>query len=249
VSNRVARLLVATFAACAIAWSAEVIPLHQINRPFADTANAILSGEIFDATRLHAVMDKFDAGPPQVLEGSGLDGVALIRIFLLEQQLKSATREVSISDYNQLRLSVSTALAQSPANAFMWLSAFWLKRLRGDPAADDLNLLRMSYRLGPNEGWIAVRRSPLSLAAFPSLPHDLEEEALQEFVGLVRSGFYADAANVLAGPGWPIRRQLLDGLINLEEDNRRQFASTLASRDLEDVVVPGLQERRRDGWR
>jgi hypothetical protein len=55
-------------------------------------------------------MDKFDAGAPRVLEASGLDGVVLIRIFLLEQQLKSATREASISDY----VSVSTALAQSP---------------------------------------------------------------------------------------------------------------------------------------
>jgi hypothetical protein len=209
----------------------------------------MLSGEIFDATHLRALIDKFDADPSRVLEKPGLDGVVLIRISLLQQQLKSATHEVSISDYDKLQLSVRAALAQSPTDALMWLSAFWLKRLRGDPAVDDLKLLRMSYRSGPNEGWIAIRRSPLSLAAFQSLPHDLQQESLQEFVGLVRSGYYADAADILAGPGWPVRDQLLGGLIKLEEATRRGFANTLEAKDVDDVVVPGLEQRRRDGWR
>jgi hypothetical protein len=247
--NRVARLLAIAFGALAIAWSAEVIPLHRIDQPLANTANAILSGEVFDITRLRALMDRLDKEPPRILEASGLDGVALIRISLLEQQLNSPDRAVSITDYDKARLDVGAALARSPANPFMWLSAFALKRLRGEPAADDLNLLRMSYRLGPNEGWIAIRRNPISVSAFASLPQDLQDAALQEFVGLVQSGFHDDAANVLAGPGWPIRGQLLGRLINLDEDTRRQFANVLASRDLEDVVVPGLQARRRDGWR
>ena len=246
--NRVARLLAVAFGALAIAWSAEVIPLHRIGQPLANTADAILSGEIFDIARLHALMDRLDKEPPRILEASGLDGVALIRMSLLEQQLKSPGRAVSISDYDKARLDVGAALARSPTNAYMWLSAFGLKRLRGDPAADDLKLLRMSYRLGPNEGWIAVRRSPLSIAAFASLPQDLQEAALQEFVGLVGSGLRDDAANILAGPGWPIRDQLLSRLINLDEDSRRQFANVLAAKDLEGVVVPGLQPRRRDSW-
>ena len=246
--NRVARLLAVAFGALAIAWSAEVIPLDRIDQPLANTANAILSGEIFDIARLRALLGRLDTEPPPGLEASGLDGVALIRISLLEQQLKSPDRAVSISDYDKARLDVGAALARSPANPYMWLSAFGLKRLRGDPAADDLNLLRMSYRLGPNEGWIAIRRNPLSIAAFASLPQDLQEAALQEFVGLVRSGLHDDAANILAGPGWPIRDRLLSRLINLDEYSRRRFANVLASRDLEDVVVPGLPARRRDSW-
>ena len=63
----------------------------------------------------------------------------------------------------------------------------------------DLTLLRMSYWSGPNEAWIAVRRNSLALGVFPSLPGDLAEQALSEFVGLVRSGLYSACGKY---PGW-----------------------------------------------
>ena len=125
----------------------------------------------------------------------------------------------------------------------MWLTDFWLKRLRGESVDRDLNLLRMSYWSGPNEGWIAVRRNPLALGVFPSLPGDLAEQALSEFVGLVRSGLYADASNILAGPGWAIHEQLLSRLVQVEEADRREFARAIASKDVGEVTVPGLEER------
>ena len=141
------------------------------------------------------------------------------------------------------RSIVSASLAQSPSSSFMWLIDFWLKHLRRESVDSDLNLLRMSYWSGPNEGWIAIRRNPLALGVFKSLPNEIAEQALSEFVGLVRSGLYADASNILAGPGWAIHEQLLSRLAQLEEADRREFARVIASKDLDGVTVPGVEER------
>jgi hypothetical protein len=101
----------------------------------------------------------------------------------------------------------------------------------------------MSYWSGPNEAWIAVRRNPLALSVFVSLPGDLAEQALLEFIRLVRSGLYADASNILAGPGWAIHEQLLSRLAEVDEADRRGLARALRSKDLEGVTVPGVEER------
>ena len=124
----------------------------------------------------------------------------------------------------------------------MWLTEFTLKRLRGE-GADDMNLLRMSYWSGRNEAWIAIRRNRLTLGIFPSLPGDLAEQAQSEFVGLVRSGLYGDAAYSLAVPGWAIREQLLGRLAPVPEAERRGFAKALELRDIDDVEIPGLEKR------
>ena len=174
-------------------------------------------------------------------EPSALWGATVIRTFLLEEQLKSGDR--SASDYDRLQSNVDAALAHSPTDSFTWLVAFWLRRLRFEPTANDSRLLRMSYWSGPNEAWIAVRRNPVALGVFPSLPDDLADQALSEFVRLLRSRLYTEASNILAGPGWAIREQLLSRLSQVDEVDRRGFARALRSKDLDGVTVPGVDER------
>jgi hypothetical protein len=202
-----------------------------------------LSGEKFNAAQLSAMKRQLNVAPARPLQASALSSAVIIRLLLLQDQLKAGNRQPPASDLVELQMVVSAALAQSPTSSFMWLTDLWLNRLRGEPADGDLNLLRMSYWSGPNEAWIAVRRNPLALGIFPSLPGELAEQALSEFVRLVRSGLYTDASNILAGPGWTIHEQLLGRLVQVDEADRRRFAKALASKDLEGVTVPGVDER------
>ena len=50
-----------------------------------------------------------------------------------------------------------------------------------------VNYLRLSYRLGPNESWIALWRNKLAFALFERLPADLSKQAIDEFVGLLNT--------------------------------------------------------------
>lgn len=237
--NAVWRSLIAIFGICAIAWAIDVIPTYHRDAPYADIAERILWGEKFNAAQLDAMRRQLDATPARpIVQASALSGATVMRLLLLEEGMKAGTRQPSASDLANLQTVVSATLAQSPTNAFVWLEDFWLKRRQVESA--DFNLLRMSYRSGPNEAWIALRRNPVALGVFQSLPSDVAEQTLSEFAGLVRSGLYADAVNILAGPGWAIHEQLLSRLVQVDEAARRSFASVLDSKNLDHVSVPGV---------
>jgi hypothetical protein len=241
-ANSVRRSFVAMFGICAIAWAIDAILVYRTDAPLAETAQHILWGEKFNASQLTAVKRRLDGVSARPVLPSALSGAAVVRLLLVEDELKAGNRQPSASDLAELQKVVSTALAQSPTDSFMWLTDLWLKRLRGESAENNLDLLRMSYWSGPNEAWIAIRRNPLALGVFASLPSELAEQALSEFVGLVRSGLYLDASNILAGPGWAVREQLLSRLVQVEEADRYAFARLLAFRDL-GVTVPGTEQR------
>jgi hypothetical protein len=98
----------------------------------------------------------------------------------------------------------------------------------------------MSYDLGSYAGWIAVKRDRLALAAFAALPNDLAEQAISEFVALVRWGLVADASAIAAGTPPQLRSILFARLKYLDYEQRRAFAGAIYGREVDDVPVPGI---------
>lgn len=238
------RVVIASLGIVAIVWAIVAARAYSKDALLADTAKAILSGDKFNPKQVESIKRRVATPTADLNEASALSGAAIMRMFLLEEQLKSGNHELSVSDYDQLQTNVGDALARSPTDSFMWLAAFWLKRLRFQPAVSDLNLLRMSYWSGPNEGWIAIKRIPLALGTFGSLPPDLAEQALQDFVGLVRSGFIRQAAGVLEGPGAAMRNQLAGKLLTVDTVYRQALARELEEKDIEGVVIPGIEKQK-----
>jgi hypothetical protein len=89
---------------------------------------------------------------------------------------------------------------------------YWLEVNENGFSNKALDYLRMSYVLGPNEGWISAKRNGFALAIYDQLPEDIAERVVPEFVSLVRSGFHPQAAANLAGPGWSKRETLVAAL-------------------------------------
>ena len=112
---------------------------------------------------------------------------------------------------------------------------------------EDLKYLGLSYQLGPNEGWVALKRNRAAFAAFQQLPPDLAEHALSEFVSLLESKFYEQAADIFTGPAWPVRDVIVPRLKDVAEDRRRFFAQILSSRDY-DVELPGIKFPEKLPW-
>ena len=73
----------------------------------------------------------------------------------------------------------------SPGDPFVWLTLFGLDAARNGLTPGNERYLRLSYALGPNEGWIAYWRVQLALAQFERLPTDLSNDVLDDFVKLV----------------------------------------------------------------
>jgi hypothetical protein len=138
------------------------------------------------------------------------------------------------------------ALSCSPTDAYLWLSLYWLNALTEGSKPSDLELLRMSYREGPNEGWLMAKRNHLALAIFPSLPPDLANRALTEFAELLQPEFVSAAADNFAGLGSSVREALLERIKDAPQSERYTFAQRLADRGVE-VAVPGIVLPKRAG--
>src|SRR4051794_40667356 len=128
--------------------------------------------------------------------------------------------------------AIRHSLACSPADPFLWLVLYSL-----EPAAQ-LGYLSASYRLGPNEGWIAVKRNPVAFEAFDELPEDLRGRVVQEFVRLLEIELYDAAVKIFVGAAWDKRELILSKLDRLPLPTRQMFAEALAAADY-DVTVPG----------
>jgi hypothetical protein len=130
------------------------------------------------------------------------------------------------------------ALSATPADSFLWLALFWRNNWADGFAPSNVGRLMMSYETGPNEGWIAQRRSPVALALYSQLNPKLRDAAATEFAGLVQSYFKQTVA-ILLGPGWAARDDLLPRLAAVGELQRNVFARELYHAGA-DVVVPGV---------
>jgi hypothetical protein len=235
------RGLIAGVGICSIVWAFSASAARRAEAPFGIAARDILRGESFDAEKLGELKRQLDSTPEDQLRPAAMDNVAIIRLRLLDAGLADRTTPAGSTDQAEVGAILTAALSQDPSNSFLWLADYWLDRSRGDVADLGAKFLRMSYQSGPNEGWIAMRRNPVALGNFSSLPGDLSERALSEFVRLVQSGLYGNAVNILVGPGWPVRQQLLSRLAPLDEDVRFAMAREIARKDFDGVSLSGIQ--------
>jgi hypothetical protein len=238
------RILIVIVGACAIGWSIFTIRIYRLEAAFAAPALRILAEDRFSPEQLNALAHQIDVAPVASLRPTALSNVATIQLRLAEVALQSGNAQLAAAAFDKLQSTVGAVLERAPSSSFMWLTNYWVHSVRSGNPANALKSLGMSYAEGPNEGWIAVRRNPVALRAFSSLPDQLADEALNEFARLVSSGYYPEAANNLAHSGWSVHDKLLARLAPLDEGDRRRFAKALEAYDLEGVVVPGIEDSR-----
>ncbi len=244
-----ARIVLILIGSAALAWAATVAPMFWQQSPLDQMADRLMRGIAFNPERLRAFVPEAAAVEQRTFPTpKGLRSAALLRLALVEQDFGSGDRENMDADLGALDAAVVRALSHSPADAFLWLAAFWGRSLNGNANEANLALLRMSYDTGPREGWIALKRNRVALALYPQLTPDLKEDAMREFAALVSSGLYDDAASILAGPGWPLRERLLARLTSVDYLHRQRFAALLAREGYE-VPVPGIELVPQRPWR
>lgn len=241
-----ARIFVCGFAVLAFVWAFSVIPVFWRQSPIENIAKRIISEDSFKVELLTSIKPA-DSGLKKLQDRSAsvLSAAAVINLRLLEQAIaRSDLKELDGLMIETCRL-VRQSLANAPADPFLWTVLFWLENTRNGFDSARLGYLKMSYLFGPNEGWVGVKRNRFALAIYPSLTPDLAENAMSEFSHLVGSNYFDVAADILEGPGWPIRDILLSGLKDVDEISRQTFAKVVYRRGF-DLAVPGVE---RPEWR
>jgi hypothetical protein len=234
----------------AVAWAISVLPTFLRDTPINQVAGRIVEGEIYREPVLLSlipVLEKIERDP--LCRPVSQRSATIVRLRLLESAIALGDR-MSIDDrLEQLLKSTRISLRCSPADSFLWLILYWADGSRNGFDARHIGYLRLSYELGPNEGWVAVKRNRYAFAIFEQLPADLANQALDEFVGLVRSGFYRDASEILVGPGWRLRDMLLPRLANIEERHRQNFNWEVSQRGYRPGETPANLRPEARPWR
>ncbi|QDM24528.1 hypothetical protein FIU28_16935 [Tardiphaga sp. vice154] len=214
------RLALATSAVVAIVWGAFCLPVFFDQMRLEATQNLIIQNVPIGqeaVTSLMPLLDRAAARPdciPAIDRSS-----AIIRLRIAESAPSSESHDQADGRMKALDHALRKSLGCAPADSYLWLVLFWTRNTRDGFTPANLDLLRMSYRLGPNEGWIVPKRSYLSLTLFDVLPPDLAAETRAEFARLVKSELYSEAMAILSGPGWPYRDMLMASLSSVPERN------------------------------
>ena len=210
----------------------------------------ITYGEPFKAETLaglHSAITTIEA--KEYCRPAALRAGAFIRIREFENAIPTAERAVVDDKRALLRQTMLRSLSCAPADPFLWLVLYSTDRTQNGLNERNLDYLRMSYSTGPNEAWVALRRTRLALAAFSQLPPDLANKAIDEFVSLVATRrIYPQAVAIMQGLGWPIRGVIVPKLANLPENTRQDLSNALHRAGLE-IDVPGVARRDPRPWR
>jgi hypothetical protein len=237
------RIVLILVGALAIGWG--VLDLPKFWRPavLERTAMHIMRDEAFKTESLLGLLPLVDAVErDEHCDSTSRRSAVMIRLRIVEQMLSGDQLQGFADHQNALRKSTRAALACAPVDAFLWLTLFRVEVAASGLSDDLFRYLRLSYRFGPNEGWIDLKRNYLALGMFEDLPRDLADRALDEFALLLNNGLYNDVLSILVGPGWRLRDTLFAQLDRVDLAHRRNFARLLRAggypAEIPGVVLP-----------
>lgn len=234
------RVVLISIGVFSVWWGISTFPVYWRDTRLDHTADSILEGEQFNREILQTLLADADSAESAWARPESLRSAAIIRLRLAEQASIAESSKPPVPVIDQLGVSIRRSLSAAPADPFLWLALFWSKTMKDDWSKEDFAYLKMSYLVGPHEGWVARRRNYIALASFPELPQDVAEAAVTEFKDLIVSEYYDTAVRILVGPGWPLRDILLRRLEDAPEKARYRFARS-ADQLGYDIAVPGVE--------
>jgi hypothetical protein len=218
----------------AVFWGASQFSAFRNDKSIEKIAARILAGDPFKAEILqNQILRSKQIEKMSLCRPSALRGVGIVRLRVADATSDLSGEPVEIRT-NAAVGSIRSSLACSPEDPFFWLVLFGLET----PAP--LSYLRASYRLGPNEGWIALKRNPVAFAQFSQLPVDLRNIVMREFLGVLEMGLYEEAVKILIGPAWNQKELVLSQLDRVARRHRQGLSDGLTAAGY-DVPVPGVE--------
>src|SRR6266849_1532346 len=179
-----------------IAWGVSEFPALRQESAIKKIADRMLVGDVYKYEILLKQASLVElTQTPELCRPLSVRSAAVIRLRLAEISDNAALGLAPVRT-NLAVDAIRQSLACWPADPFFWLALYAL-----EPSAP-LNYLTASYRLGPNEGWIALKRNPVAFANFDELPEDLRRMGVQDFLRIVEMEIFGEAIKIFVGPAW-----------------------------------------------
>lgn len=243
----VARTLISLAGLGAVLWGGFFLPYFRQQAPLSLIAAEVLQGHIFKRQTLIEKARQIEASEQSwFCNSTELHAAVVLQLAILDDAIKAADQTLIDSAYTPLYDATRRALSCAPADSFAWLTLFWLDATKHGFEPNNANYLRLSYALGPNEGWIALWRNRLAMVLGARLPTDLSDDAIDEFIKLVNTGrLYKETAAIFAGTAPDGQSRIVEHLKNANAIPRQIFARVLYDEGLDikipDTTIPGLR--------
>jgi hypothetical protein len=250
VASFLARSFICFFGLAAVAWGGVLLPSFWLQAPLNRLVAKVQQGETFESQVLLSKAQQQDEASARlsICNATASHNAVVLRLAILDQAIAGSNEPLIDLASNSTYDAALQALSCVPADSFVWLALFWLdagKHGFGSPSAA---YLRLSYALGPNEGWIALWRNGLAMALFMKLPADLADDALSEFVKLVDTGLlYQQTAAIFANADRAVQDRIVEHLNGAKIISRRAFAKAVYDRGV-DVNIPGVEMPGAHAW-
>lgn len=239
------RIFICCLGLGAVGWGVYLFPTFWRQAPLVQLASELLRGHTFSGQVLQDDARELETeGTASFCNATELRAASVLRQTILDAAIAAKDLKGFAAAYLPAYETTRKALLCAPSDSFSWLSLFWLDAAVQGIRPDNTNYLRLSYSLGPNEGWICLRRNRLAVAAFAKLPPDLQEAAINEFVKLVDTVWaHSDAADIFIRAAPEVQNRMIAALESANPFARAVFARTLRDRGL-DFKIPGVETDR-----
>ena len=229
-----ARIFIASFGCAGVGWGLVNLPNFGRQASMEYVARHIIRGESYKIEALKQLIPVMEAAEnAAICRPAALWSAAIVRLRMFEESEKSS-QQIKLLDHS-MRLSLSC----SPAEPFLWLALYSAESAQNGFKPEYLKYLRMSYQLGPNEGWIILKRNSIALRDFDWLPADLAADAINEFVALLNNELYSQAVDIFSGAAWWVQQAIVPHLADLPQRIRESFARAIYEKGL-DIIIPGV---------
>ena len=243
-----ARSCAVIFGCLAVWWGIVGLPIFWQESSEARISNRIIAGDSFEGEILASQLPIINGIEMSAYcRPEALRSAAIIRLRIAEQDSLAESLDKTNARVNAATDSMRKSLTCSPADPFLWLALYAVYSRQDGNRLEDLRYLMLSYQLGPNEGWIALKRNRIAFANFQGLPPEVSEAAIGEFVALLQSKFYKEAAEEFVGPAWPERELILLRLAHIADQDRQGLADELDKRGY-NINLPGVVNRNLRPW-
>jgi hypothetical protein len=240
-SQGVTRVVIVTLGALGIGWSCLTLPTFLNEYPIGQFAARIQRGDSFPAERLQEQLSRFRAGIHLTdCSASAAHSSAVVDFTSVRADADSLDAQIEAA-----RRSVVTGLSCVPSDGYLWFALFQVESLQSGLREEYISHLAMSYKVNPNEAWLAIPRNRAAFAIYPALSNDLKSKVLDEFCQLVRTGLYWNAIDIFLGSAQPYQDALVKHMEKLPVRDRQLFAVALARKGV-DARIPGTSVVVRD---
>jgi hypothetical protein len=233
----VARSFTGLIGFASIVWTVTAFPSFWADAGVFETAARVIAGEIYTVDAMKSLLA---GSKPEIRRHPArLGPAAIIRLRQTELSLALPNERDASSQLVGLEVALAEALRSAPNSPYLWLALYWTKNRLHGFFPEHLKYLRMSYSVGPWEGWVAVKRNRISLGLYAVLPTDLRNNAFAEYSGLVRSQFYAVAVDLISSVSPVVREKISEELNRMGEADRRAMARMLKESGAFEIDIMG----------